>query len=155
MAKKSGIKDDRKKWDKLKKNVTKMSKGDNAVDIGLFGEQGSELVLYASTNEFGSDDGLTPERSFLRSTFEEEKKAVKRFLDKNKVKVALGKVSKKKLLNKVGFKIVGAVQIKISSGEFTPNAPSVVRRKTIQGKEGTPLIDTGRMRQSITHKVRD
>ena len=153
MAKKSKVIDDKRQWDKLRKKVTKLSKGDNAVDIGLFGEQGSDLVIYASSNEFGT--GTIPERSFLRTTFDEEKKAIINLLDKNKIKAVLGKISKKKLLSRIGLKMVGAVQIKIASGPFTPNAPSTRRQKTKSGKQGTELIDTGRMRQSITHKVRD
>ena len=45
---------------------------------------------------------------------------------------------------------VGLVQEKIESGSYEPNAPSTIRKK----KSDKPLIDTGRMRQSVKYVIR-
>jgi phage gpG-like protein len=160
MAKGVKIRDNKKKWDKLKRAVSKGSKSTGSeVQIGVFSEQGGDLVIYAATNEFGTDRAgpnrniIIPERSWLRSTYDEQVKKLFQFIKKNKVKIVLGKVSRKSILNKIGFQLVGAMQKKIAEGVFTPNAPSVKSKKTSQGKEGKPLINEGRLRQSITHRI--
>ena len=43
------------------------------VQVGIGAESGSDLAMIAAVNEFGSDDGHTPERSYLRSTFDEHR----------------------------------------------------------------------------------
>lgn len=45
---------------------------------------------------------------------------------------------------------MGLVQEKIESGSYEPNAPSTIRKK----KSDKPLIDTGRMRQSVKYVIR-
>ena len=51
------------------------------------------------------------------------------------------------VLKRVGALGVRLVQEKIVSGSFKPNAPSTIRKK---GSD-KPLIDTGRMRQSVKY----
>lgn len=154
------IKDNKKKWDRLKRAVAKGSTKDGSeVQVGIFSEQGGDLVIYAATNEFGTDkagpnrDITIPERSFLRSTYDEQIKTLFKFLKKNVIKVVTGKVTRLSILNKMGFKLVGEIQKKIAEGNFKPNAPKVKRRKQSKGKSGRPLINEGRMRQSITHRI--
>jgi len=192
---KSQVIENRKQWDKLTKTVASL-KGGNAVDIGVFGEQGSDLVIYASANEFGAKInhpggttygylskkdaisgkvsfmkagagfmslGVTkphvikiPERSYLRSTFDEEKPKMLKQIDKAKVAVVLGKITKDKFLNRLGLFFSRKVIEKIDySKEWAdPNAPSTIAAKsTTSGKGDQPLFDTGRLRQSITYKI--
>lgn len=149
------VKDDRKKWDELVKKVHELSaKGGNAVDIGLFGEQGSDLVIYAASNEFGTD--TIPERSFLRSTFDEQKKEIRQKVDRAKVDILLGKVTRDRFLTRTGLWFERLVKEKIERSKdwAVPNAPSTIAQKTTSSGVGDqPLVDTGRMRQSITHKI--
>lgn len=113
-------------------------------------EDGTPMVIIAATNEFGSSDGHVPERSFLRSTADENReryalliqRVVVRTLDGHDLATELGRV---------GAIAVGDVQKKISTGPFLVNAPSTIARK---GKGKGPLIDTGRLRQSIDWEVR-
>ena len=44
----------------------------------------------------------------------------------------------------------GLIQRKIVDGTFEPNAPSTIRKKG----SSRPLIDTGRMRQSVNFIIR-
>lgn len=136
---------------KLKKNF----KGPNAVDIGVFAEQGSEVVIYAATNEFGTDRAgpnrniTIPERSFLRAGVDENKNEFRTFLESKAVRIVLGKESKERVLSKLGALAQGKIQSRIAQGRFTPNAPLTIR---IKGST-KPLIDTGRLRQSITWRI--
>lgn len=121
--------------------------GSDAVNIGLFGEQGSDLVEYATRNEFG--DQKTPERSFLRSTIDEDKRLLIRFIDKEKKGIVEGKRTRENALKRLGIFTEGRVKLKINRGPFAPNAPFTIRKKG----SSKPLIDTGRMRGSIISKV--
>ncbi len=90
-----------------------------------------------------------PERSFLRSGIIEGKPKII-----EKVEIVIGKfldgnISLNQALNGVGQFAVSLVKKKIRSGPFKPNAPSTIREK----KSSRPLIDTGRMRQSVTHEI--
>lgn len=145
------IKDSDPGFKKLKKNF----KGPDNVDIGVFAGQGSDLVIYAATNEFGTDQAgpnrniIIPERSFLRAGVDENKRELKQFAKKKAFDVLTGKISKKVALSQLGLLAQSKVQKRIASGPFVPNAPSTIR---IKGSS-RPLVNTGRLRQSITFEV--
>ena len=122
--------------------------GPDAVNIGLFGEQGSDLVEYATRNEFG--DQKVPERSFLRSTLDEDNRLFIRFIDKEKKEIVEGKRTRENALKRLGIFTEGRVKLKITRGPFKQNAPSTLRAKWPKTK---PLINSGRMRGSIISKV--
>ena len=153
------IKDDRKEWDKMAKAVSDMSvKGGNAVDVGLFGEQGSDLVEYASKNEFGDPSNTfngrlapIPPRPFMRLTFDSEKDKIEEQIDKAKIKVITGDLDKDKFLVRLGLYFQRKVVEKINDSPSwaAPNKPSTILEKG----SSHPLIDSGRMRQSITHRL--
>lgn len=119
-----------------------------AVTVGLRGRDGSDLVRYAAANEFGTRDGHVPERSFLRSTVDENRDryaslltvAARAALDGTRVETAFGRV---------GLVVTGDVQEQIRDLRMPPNAPSTIAKK---GSDN-PLIDSGRMRQSIDFEV--
>ena len=145
------IRDSDPGFKKLKKNL----KGPDSVDIGVFAKQGSEVVIYAATNEFGTDRAgpnrniTIPERSFLRAGVDENKKSFALFLASQAPRVVLGKTTKKKVLSQLGVLAQGKVQGKIIHGPYAPNKPSTIR---IKGSS-RPLVNTGRLRQSITFEV--
>ena len=133
-----------------------------AVDVGIFGEQDSELVIQAASNEFGTDRAgrnhniVIPERSFIRSTFDEQKEDLTTSIDKAKIDVVIGKISKDKFLNRLGLFLGGKIVAKINDSKqwALKNADSTVAAKTRAGKVGDqPLVDTGRTKQSVTHKL--
>lgn len=61
---------------KLRASITHKLDGDTAVHVGVFGEE----AVIAATHEFGSFAKNIPERSYLRSTFNEKKKDVEKVM---------------------------------------------------------------------------
>lgn len=151
-------------YEKLKQTLAKISHGQNTVDVGLFGEgkvketarskksdkvSAPELVVIGATHEFGSPQKNIPERSYLRATLEEHKEEVTALFSQSVPELLLKGQDVKKFLDKIGVWFTGLVQKKIVTGPFEK-----LNQKTIDAKgSDKPLIDTGRMRQSITYRV--
>ncbi len=141
----------------FKKAIAKMGKGSSVTQIGIFSkDSGSDLVKYASVNEFGTNNAgkgnntVIPERSFLRATIDANRKKIIAIIDKGKVALVAGKISQKDILEEIGLFVEGKVKERISRGIKPENAPSTIRQKG----SSTPLIDSGRLRQSIIHIVK-
>jgi hypothetical protein len=109
----------------------------------------TSLAMVASVNEFGSKDGRVPERSFLRSTTDEQLPALRALRDQVVGKIVLGQMTPRKGLGIMGAYLAAKVQAKIASGIPPPNAPSTIAAK---GSSRT-LINKGQLRQSITYEV--
>ena len=88
-------------------------------------DRGVDMAQIAMWNELGTS--TAPSRPFLRKSVDENAD-----------------------LKQIGVFGVGLVQEKIESGSYEPNAPSTIRKK----KSDKPLIDTGRMRQSVKYVIR-
>lgn len=104
------------------------------------------LAVIAAIHEFGLGD--MPQRSFLRSAYDENLPVI----DKMIQRVANGAVfglGTNAALNQLGNVVQGMVQRKIVDGPFTPNSPATIKRK----KSSRPLIDTGHLRQSIRYVI--
>lgn len=104
------------------------------------------LAAIAAIHEFGLDD--MPQRSFLRSAYDENLPMI----DKMIQRVANGAVfglGTNAALNQLGNVVQGMVQRKIVDGPFAPNSPATIKRK----KSSKPLIDTGHLRQSIRYVI--
>lgn len=116
------------------------------------------LAGYAAANEFGTDNGHVPERSFLRSTVadhtreyaDEIEEAVGDFIDAAIKSPGSGSAVLKRGLGRLGLRVTRDVQQKIRDIHDPPNAPATLEKK-YPGQN--PLIHTGRMRQSIAHLV--
>lgn len=111
-------------------------------------EDGPTVAEYATANEFGTD--RIPERSFLRSTVDEQQGKIADLLQRSVVDVVDGKYPLMTGFNRMGLWLAGKVQAKIRDLKDPPNAPYTIEQKG----SSNPLIDTGRMRQSIRHVVR-
>lgn len=104
------------------------------------------LAVIAAIHEFGVGD--MPQRSFLRSAYDENLPMI----DKMIQRVANGAVfglGTNAALNQLGNVVQGMVQRKIVDGPFVPNSPATIKRK----KSSKPLIDTGHLRQSIRYVI--
>lgn len=104
------------------------------------------LAVIAAIHEFGLGD--MPQRSFLRSAYDENLPVI----DKMIQRVANGAVfglGTNAALNQLGNVVQGIVQRKIVDGPFVPNSPATIKRK----KSSKPLIDTGHLRQSIRYVI--
>ena len=99
-------------------------------------------VMVATIHEFGGGD--VPERSFLRETLRLTKVEIEAAVAK-RVRLALtGKIRPDEVHERTGIQVVGLCQEHIAQGISPP----------LKVREGTPLIDTGQLRASITYEVR-
>lgn len=105
----------------------------------------------AATHEFGTKDGRIPERSFIRSSMTEHSREYVAAHAENLRKVVRGEMPFEQSLQLLGLRAASDVQQNIRDGDFESLAQSTIDRKG----SSKPLIDTGNLRQSITHEVRD
>lgn len=101
----------------------------------------------AVINEFGSPANNIPKRPFMVQTYERHGQKALKYLERMARQVVHGKVQAKQALNRVGVFYTGRVKDTIRNGAFVPNAPATIAAK----KSSKPLIDTGTMRNSVTH----
>lgn len=112
---------------------------------------GITVVEIANFHEFGLG---VPERSFLRSTLDENRNKYSNIVSEMRTEISKGAFDTKTALEILGQKIVKDVKQKIYDGIMPPLAESTIRKKTVDNKRGdTPLIDTGQLVQSITYSV--
>jgi hypothetical protein len=121
------------------------------VPAGKREPDGTSTALVAAVNEFGSGDGRIPARPFLRPAIRDNLPEFRRLNAGTVSRVARDQMAPVKALDTLGVVASGKVKKKIVDGPFQPNAPSTIKRK----KSSRPLIDTGSMRQSITHVLDD
>jgi hypothetical protein len=141
--------------------------GTPAVYVGILQDKGGEmteegitLAGYAAANEFGvSEDGKQriPERSFIRSTVDGNRKAYQARLDEAcgaaidaAAKGADGKAVIEQKLGQLGSEVQDDIKTTIRDFTDPPNAPSTLARKYPADR---PLRHTDRMRQSIAFKI--
>jgi len=123
------------------------------VKVGLMADKPHKnaditVAEVGTIHEFGAPNANIPERSFMRSTYEEKKS---NWLEETKdlaKKIADGKENISHSLDILGQIIQKDIKTKIKSGEFVPLKPKTIKRK----KSDKPLIDTAQMLNSIRHK---
>ena len=142
------------------------------LEIGVFGEDDSEMVMIASVHEFGVEIKVTdrmrgylhsigihlnpntrtikiPERSFIRAGYDQEKENIIRQSEKLLEKVLKLELPVKVFFETLGELIVGMIQKYLTDLSSPPLHPATIASKG----SSSPLIDTGRLRGSITYKV--
>ena len=109
---------------------------------------GADVIAKAAANEFGTE--TIPERSFMRSTVDEEQRVYLDHLERAAGEFADGRQGRAvQTLERLGLRAVGDIQEKIVELRDPPNAPSTIASKG----SSNPLIDTGNMRQSVDYLV--
>ena len=111
-------------------------------------QDGTSIADIAAWNELGTEDGRIPSRPFMRQSVENHRPEINRHILAEGNKLAAG-ASAKEVLSGIGDFFVRNLQKEIRNGDFVPNAPSTVAAK---GSD-RPLIDTGRMRQSVHFQI--
>jgi len=115
-------------------------------------EESLTVVEVATFHEFGTE--TVPERSFIRSTVDENFDS---YVEKTKIlqeKVILQAFDVKKALSVLGELIQSDIVKKIDSGIDPELADSTKKSKIVNGKSGnTPLVDTGQLKKSVRYKV--
>lgn len=130
--------------------IQKSLKGPDLVKIGLpkgsnAYPDGTSVIMVGAVHEFGSPSRGIPQRSFLRATLLQHSKAYKSLFAKLSKKIISGDMTKSQALNIMGLTVQRDIVDRISDG-IDPE---------LSTREGTPLIDTGHLRQSITYKVEE
>lgn len=110
-------------------------------------DKGVDIAQIAMFNELGTS--TSPSRPFLRMSVDENEDKIRAMSGKNLKTLTSGGTAET-ILKQTGAFGVSLVQEKIGSGSFEPNAPSTIRKK---GSDH-PLIDTGRMRQSVKYVIK-
>lgn len=121
--------------------------GEKAVYVGFPAEfnekvEGSDnfnLASLAAVLEFGNE--RIPSRPFLRQTLAENQEKYTALF----VKLFESGISIDQIYEQIALIAQGDVQQNIANGKWTANAPSTIKRK----KSSKPLIDTGKLRQSV------
>lgn len=110
-------------------------------------EQGISVAQYAAYNEFGTEK--IPQRSFMRSTFDEKQRNIIQVINNQLGLYIDGKINSTQVYNRIGLAVAGMIQQKIGQIQSPPNAPYTIAIK----KSSKPLIDFGQMIASIRHTV--
>jgi len=147
------VKDDKREQIKFEKRLRQLQKSPH-VAIGILQDEpvatSFSMVDLATVHEFGSADGRIPQRSFFRSTLQRQKQKHLRLIAQLQKLYIVGKLSLKQALTQLGETVRGDIVETISHGVDPKLASSKVKRK----KSSQTLIDTGRLKGSITHQVR-
>lgn len=115
---------------------------------GETNDDGASLAEIAAFNELGTS--TIPARPFMRQSFENHEKELQAACDQVNAMLSNGSTCES-ALEELGVFAKGLVQNEILEGEFEPNSPSTIAKK---GSD-TPLIDTGRMRQSVNYVIKE
>ena len=110
-------------------------------------EDGTDICDIAAWNELGTVH--IPARPFLRMSVDDNTSKIKSFLQEKRKDLVRG-VSAEQVLKEIGIFQKDLIQEKITDGSFAPNAASTVKKKG----SSKPLIDTGRMRQSVNYEIK-
>ena len=121
----------------------------------------AEVALW---NEYGTYN--IPSRPFLRQTVEKNEDTMKQMAAIQLQAIADGRQNAEGALKNTGLLMKGMIQDTITTGSFAPNAKITVEggwmrsKKSgkvfyVKGKNSShPLIDTGRLRQSVNFVVK-
>lgn len=111
-------------------------------------DDGADICDVAAWNELGT--ARIPSRPFLRKSVDENESKINSFLQSKKSDLIKG-VSAEQVLKEIGIFQKDLIQEKITEGDFVENKKSTIRKKG----SSKPLIDTGRMRQSVNYVIQN
>ncbi len=135
---------------------TKHAEGRKASEIpGLFRPKGKDILAVANgdgtlTVMFILKESVNiPERSFIRSTFDENEDGWSEFIEERVNLIFEGEMRARQLFEQLGAKIVGQIQKKMTDIRSPKNAAITVANKG----SSNPLMDTGELRRRVTWQV--
>jgi phage gpG-like protein len=147
-------------WKELQRRVLRLSRTGAFVRVGIQGNEasgahtgsGQTVAEIATVHEFGAvtQTGVViPQRSFIRAAIDENAPKLQRTATLVGRGVLLGKFGRTQALELLGHQAVGIMKQRIANRIAPRNSPVTIARK---GSD-VPLIDSGQLRGSITHKV--
>lgn len=161
---------DRNNIPRLEAQVRKIS--GRKVRVGIFGGEDSEMKTIGAVHEFGAEIMVTPkmrawfaaqgyplkksttsikipERSFIRSGFDENESALLSKIEESFQSVLDLNINADVFADAVGLELEGMIQDKMTNLREPANSDMTIERK---GSDN-PLVDSGRLIEAITHKV--
>lgn len=130
-----------------RKLIAEIEKFNSMEAVAGFPNGPDDVVAIAAYNEFGTS--TIPPRPFIQQTMSKHEGEISETFASAVAQVMSGATAED-ALNQIGKTFKEMIQAEISSGDFVPNAPETVAKKG----SSTPLIDTGRMRDSVDYMVR-
>lgn len=112
-----------------------------------YAPQGITVAELGVIHEFGSKANNIPARPFMAQTYQKDGQTALDYMERQARVVMAGKMDARTALNRVGLYYVGRLKNMIRNGSFVENKPATIALKG----SSKPLIDTGLMRNSITH----
>jgi hypothetical protein len=101
----------------------------------------SEMITVAAVHEFGAPKRNVPERSFIRTTFDENVEEINERKRIEYKKVLQGKQTVRVGIGRVGEFLTNKIKEKIRLG----------LQPELKVREGTPLWDTGQLLNTVQH----
>lgn len=139
-----------KGWNRIQRDAAQLSR--LYVDVGIQSDAGADndgepIIDRAFSNEFGK--GRIPERSFIRSAFDEQQAKLNVLKNRLLNGVIDGKLSPERAAGLLGQQHEKDIKDKIRSITTPPLSKVTIARK----KSSKPLIDTGQMLNSVRYVV--
>ncbi len=160
------VKDDKREQQRLAKLLMKMANAPH-VAVGILQDEkrddGFSMVDLAVVHEYGSKDGRIPQRSFIRSTCDEKRHDHAKVMAQLQQKCIAGKLTMAQALTTIGEVVSKDMVQTINNGiepglaESTEKAKLRSLKKQNRKASGVgfrPLIESGKLKGSITHEVR-
>jgi len=128
------------------------------VDVGILGrdagarKEGGESLTVGQVAEWAELGIGQPQRSWLRGWIDANEDLINERIDREMEDVILGKRTPDQALARIGVWLQGELQLNIANypdNGFEPNAQSTIDRKG----SSVPLINTGQLRSSISHRT--
>lgn len=137
-------------WKRILRETRKAAVAEVVIGVqaGDVNDDSQLIAEYAAYNEFGTEK--IPERSFMRTAFDENLPAIKKDMDNRYAQMLAGQVTARQALGLIGLRNQDFIKTKIDTNIPPPNAPATIEQK---GSSHT-LIDTGAMKNSIHYIVR-
>lgn len=163
--------EDSSRVDEIIRNLNELNS--MSVEVGVLSSAGGELLMIANVHEFGCEIPVTdkmrgffryefgvnlkasttvikiPERSFIRSSFDSNKEKIYTDGEALAYEVIEGKLSARNFYEILGQTCVNTIQNFIRDLRGPANSGLTVARKG----SSNPLVDTGRLLNSISYKV--
>jgi len=138
--------------EKLKARLQEMA--DLEVRVGVLGDggyRGPELTNaeLMAIHEFGAPRAGIPERAPIRGAFDAYEKRWQALVGNLVKAVVAEKMAPERALGLLGERAVADMRAHVRAGLEPPLKPATIARKG----SSVPLIDTGRLLQSIAHEV--
>lgn len=121
------------------------------IDVGWFENAryatGQSVAAVMIANEFGTKTAVA--RPLIRQSAEQIDQKLPGYIARRTTEILDGRLSADNYLEKMGEALVATVLATLKSGNFEDNKESTIKQKGFN----RPLVDTGILGQSVTHRV--